>query len=398
MGVTNQNRSLGNQLWDLAGGRPSLDLPFADNKSLVDATTGANLVDFTRASSATYVGSDGLIKTAPPDVPRFDHDPATGESLGLLIEDPRTNLLTYSEQFDQWVIGGGSSVTANQAVAPDGTNTADRVQHTGSGSSWIRQDVLNVGTQYTATVYAKAVTPGTNDQFTFNIGGATNSDIKTATSEWQRFTWTATANANSFYINNGDDSFSTDVYFWGAQLEADSFPTSYIPTSDSTVTRAADVASIEGANFSSWYNQSEGTVFYEASAKSPGIPAALFNSGSFNSSSPRINVNVISGSLGGGGRTQVVVSNTQFDTGNMSTPSYSLGTIVKQASAFQIDNFAHCFQGGTVITDNSGTMPSTLSRVSIGFNWTSSYLNGHIARLAYWPDRLPDFTPQTITQ
>ncbi|QBP05806.1 hypothetical protein [Synechococcus phage S-B28] len=102
MGVTNQNRSLGNQLWDLAGGRPSLDLPFADNKSLVDATTGANLVDFTRASSGTYVGSDGLIKTTP------------------------VNLLTYSEQFDQWTVASNSVVTPNVAVAPDGTNTADQ--------------------------------------------------------------------------------------------------------------------------------------------------------------------------------------------------------------------------------------------------------------------------------
>jgi hypothetical protein len=72
----NQYNGLGNQLWDLAGNRPSLDLPFADNKSLVDATTGANLVDFTRASSGTYVDSEGVIRTAT------------------------TNLLLRSEEFD----------------------------------------------------------------------------------------------------------------------------------------------------------------------------------------------------------------------------------------------------------------------------------------------------------
>jgi hypothetical protein len=71
---------LGNQLWDLAGNRPSLDLPFADNKSLVDATTGANLVDFTRASSGTYVDSEGVIRTAT------------------------TNLLLRSEEFDQRLV------------------------------------------------------------------------------------------------------------------------------------------------------------------------------------------------------------------------------------------------------------------------------------------------------
>ena len=60
----NQYNGLGNQLWDLSGQRPTLDLRFAEDRTLVDATTGSNLVNFTRASSGTYVGSDGLIKTA----------------------------------------------------------------------------------------------------------------------------------------------------------------------------------------------------------------------------------------------------------------------------------------------------------------------------------------------
>ena len=75
-------------------GKPSLDLNFAGNKSLVDTTTEKNYVTFSRAQSgneATYIGSDGLIKYAAADEARFDHDPVTGESLGLLIEESRTN-------------------------------------------------------------------------------------------------------------------------------------------------------------------------------------------------------------------------------------------------------------------------------------------------------------------
>jgi hypothetical protein len=63
----------------------SLDLRFADKKTLTDRVSGTNLITFSRASSGTYVGSDGLIKTAVTDAPRFDHDPVTGESLGLLV-------------------------------------------------------------------------------------------------------------------------------------------------------------------------------------------------------------------------------------------------------------------------------------------------------------------------
>ena len=184
----------------------SLDLNFAKKRTLKDQASGNNLITFSRVSSGTYVDSDGLIKTTP------------------------VNLLTYSEQLDQWTIGGGSSVTANQAVAPNGTNTADRVQHGAGGSSWVRQQILTSGNTYTISVYAKAVTPGTNNQFSFNVGAGTNTDPFIATSEWQRFSATLTATGSLFYINNGDDSYSTDVYFWGAQVQTDSTVTDYIPT------------------------------------------------------------------------------------------------------------------------------------------------------------------------
>ena len=106
----------------------SLDLNFSQYKALTDSVSGTNLITFSRASTGTYVDSDGLIKTAVADAPRFDHDPVTGESLGLLIEEERTNLFTYSEEFDDatW-LKSNATVTANDAVAPDGTSTADKL-------------------------------------------------------------------------------------------------------------------------------------------------------------------------------------------------------------------------------------------------------------------------------
>ena len=82
-----------NSLWTAARAVPSLDLRFAENKSLTDAKTGASLVTFTRASTGTYVGSDGLLQSATTNEARFDHNPTTGESLGLLVEEARTNLV-----------------------------------------------------------------------------------------------------------------------------------------------------------------------------------------------------------------------------------------------------------------------------------------------------------------
>jgi hypothetical protein len=104
---------------------PSLDLNFAANKSLIDDISGNNLITFSRASTGTFVGSDGLIQTAASGVPRFDHTGATGESLGLLVEEARTNIATYSTDFSQAVWAkSNSTITANAATAPDGTLTA----------------------------------------------------------------------------------------------------------------------------------------------------------------------------------------------------------------------------------------------------------------------------------
>jgi len=83
-------------LWAKAGAVPSLDLRFADDKSLIDAVTGQQLVTHTRVGSGTFTDSAGTLQTAATNVPRFDHNPTTGESLGLLVEEARTNLLLNS--------------------------------------------------------------------------------------------------------------------------------------------------------------------------------------------------------------------------------------------------------------------------------------------------------------
>jgi hypothetical protein len=406
---------------------------------------GAQLEEGTTATD--YIPTGATISGAP----RFDHDPVTGESLGLLIEEARTNEIQYSDDVSNswWNKTALSTPTLVSSVNNPLQNAdAYRIRaNTASNASHYlhrnQSDLLGANTAYT---FSALVAPeGLNTEADygkvqlriFQIGGTSgvvNFDLNTGQSNpqdglsgqssttaawsisdygmepylngWYRvwMTFQVTGSTCSIGIVNIDDINASDAsgvhsyasngtagyYVAGIQVEEGSHKTSIIQTNGSTVTRAADVASITGTSFSSWYNQSEGTVFYKASAYFAGIPAALFSTGSSASLDPRINVNVISGSLGGGGRTQVNVSGIQFDTGNSSTPPYSLGTLVKQASAFQADNFAHCFQGGTVITDSSGTMPSTISRMDIGHNWVPSFINGHISRLAYFPTRKSD--------
>ena len=134
--------------------KPSLNLNFARSRALDPRIT------FTRSTIATYVGRDGLIKYAGVNEPRFDHDPDTLESLGLLIEESRTNIALYSQEFNNvyWNKSGGgnpgTAVTANQAVAPDGTITADYIDYTTAIAN-----SQNIERSYDNTPAGKTYTP-----------------------------------------------------------------------------------------------------------------------------------------------------------------------------------------------------------------------------------------------
>jgi hypothetical protein len=273
--------------------RPSLLLDFANTRSLDPRVT------FTRASGGTHFNAQGLLVTAGDNRPRFDHDPVTGQSLGLLVEEARTNLLLRSEEFDVSPWGPTrASITANvtATTAPDGTNTADKVVEdtTASATHIIAQAVsYTSGVTYTISIYAKAA-----ERTAFNLRASTQStfpgeailDLAAGTvmnvngtggivpvgNGWYRCSVTATASANGttgtgLYIRNGGTlSYTGDgtsgIYIWGAQLEAGAFPTSYVRTVDAQATRAADVASITGSNFSGWNNAAGGTILARYSA------------------------------------------------------------------------------------------------------------------------------------
>ena len=134
--------------------RPTLDLNFAATKVLDDRIT------FTRDSLGTYTDDMGIVKYASNNTPRFDHDPTTGESLGLLIEESRTNQFPYSSEFDNGAWNtSNSNATANQITAPDGTTSADKItaDATATEVRYINDDTsITSGNVYTQSVFAKA--------------------------------------------------------------------------------------------------------------------------------------------------------------------------------------------------------------------------------------------------
>ena len=403
--------------------RPSLLLDFANSKTLDPRIT------FTRASTATYTGYDGLIKTATSGQARFDHNPTTGESLGLLIEEARTNLLTYSENFDNaaWT-KLNAIVTANATTAPDGTLTADKlVENTVNTQHYVMESITSSNGAYTCSVYAKAgertiMFLGMSDGATalsgafFNLstlaitpstGGswsATSNTIQDMGNGWYHCIVTGTRGAGTVTtaqiypaLNTAGVSYTGDgtsgIYLWGAQLEAGAFATSYIPTVASQATRAADTAVMTGTNFSSWYRQDEGSVLCRTSVHTRG------------SSTNQV---VYIGPAGGAFGTGVYLSapSTQI-TLAPPAPPVNVNSFVADTtsttftSAFGLKNNSAILAVNNIlgIEDTSCTMPIA-DYLAIGkqgwLSATGTY-NGHIIKLAYYPKRLTNAELQSLT-
>ena len=426
-------RWVGNDLWRRARAVPSLDLQFADTKSLADAISGQNLVSFTRASTGTYVGSDGVLRSASVNEPRFDHNPTTGESLGLLVEEQRTNLLLRSEEFDNasWS-KTGSSATANSITSPNGLLTADKlVEDTSTGGHVFVQEISGLpdNTTYTASVFCKAAERnwvavtvvdklGIINRVWYNVAtgvqGTTNGTVSAFSATlfsngWYRLAVSAststgvgaagvrvslgTADNTAAYTGNG----TSGLYLWGAQLEAGSFPTSYIPTTTAAATRAADVAQITGTNFSSWYRQDEGSIYIS------GAPRYTYGGTNTFPRTFSISNNTTTTMIDGRNRVLSPFSDSGYAIadGGVTQATYdSARDTAGQAMciAYKVNSFAFSTGGTLSDSDTSGTVP-TVDRITLGSLANGlSVLNGTIRRLTYFPQRLPDSALQAITQ
>jgi hypothetical protein len=379
------------------------------------------------ASLDPYVPTPGAAPSSTAYYgPRFDYDPVTLLPRGLLVEEARTNQLTYSDQFDNAAWSKVRiTVTANANTSPDGTLNADTLTGSGGGTTSLSQIMYATGGSHTATIYAKAGTKSviqfSANTFAWGVDARANFDLQLGTlgtvdagltasiqnvgSGWYRCSVTATKAASAGALlwcivdspTAAREAAATagTLLTWGAQLEAGAFATSYIPTIASTVTRSADVATITGSLFSQWYNQPEGSFVLEADTFKPTTVSA----GSFfalnasdGTTAEQANIRFAGTNVGGlvwdGG-----VLQAGMDT------SYAANTPEKYALALRTNDFAFARNGAAPSTDTSGTLP-TVSRLSIGTNATASseFINGHIRSIRYVPVRAADFQLQALTE
>jgi hypothetical protein len=383
-------------------------------------------ITFTRATTATFVGSNGLIQTAAINAPRFDYNPITLAAKGLLIEEQRTNILLYSEQFDNaaWT-KSGSTISANATTAPDGTLTADKLQvaNTANSQKNVNRTIGAISTTYTDTVYAKASElnwliinqyDGSDRRTSFNLSNGTvgttaagtTATIEALPNGWYRCRASRVTGTGSIQLvinlANADNSavfvgvVGQGIFLWGVQREAGAFATSYIPTVASQVTRSADVATMTGTNFSSWFNPSEGT-FVASYGASPNLFATYLAA-----SNGVVSQNSIHFDNDSGGTMRSVYYSGSVAQATLSLGAYgAAGTVNTVASAYAVNDFAASRNGAAVVTDTSGALPISLTQLNIGADPSGAAVNvtnSHIRSIRYYNKRLYNQQLQTLSQ
>ncbi len=347
--------------------------------------------------------------TAAANEPVFDHNPVTGESLGLRIEESRANIWTYSE-FQSIAGLSRTALSDDFMFGPDGNYVAAQRFGNNSTLRLLYGKTVSATTQYTLSVFVKmddglapvfGSTTGSSalNDFALVMSGTAVSTALTVThvgNGLYRVSGTLTTGASNLG-NNGIVKYTTNsargFRVTGMQLETGAFATSYIKTEASQVTRAAASAVMTGTNFSSWYRQDEGTFYAEGRRNGTANTFPNLAVASDGTANNRILVSIYGGSnqpaldVVSGGATQCAITKT------------GVGTSVSEKvdGAYKTNDFALTADGAAVSVDTQGVLP-LVNQLRIGANATGTVsINGTIKKIAYYPARLPDAVLQAMT-
>jgi hypothetical protein len=402
------------------------------------------------ATTATAVNTyTPTLQVAAINAPRFDYNPTTRESLGLLLEQASTNNQLYSSNFDNaaWT-KTQTSITTAIDISPDGTQNAQlmTLSTTSAAHTLVSANFATyvASTTYTVSIYAKAygstsryitfgVTRGSNDLIgalcNFDLVGGTagtaligssSSYIASATSNiqpvgngWYRCSVTYTTSSSGSYIINmyvvASNTATTSITFpsfagngfdgyliWGAQYEAAPSATSYIANTAGTATvRTVDSASMTGTNFTSWYNYSGGTVYVEAASGNPTTvisPTSVW----FTDGSTANQIGVYLSTSGVS--TYAKVNNVTVQTLNVSLPSASVAnTFYKTAWYYSAAGNGVSSVGQTATTYATAIVAPAITTLNLGSQAGSSLINGRIKKFAYYPAVLTNTQIQSLS-
>jgi hypothetical protein len=349
--------------------------------------------------------------------------------LGALLEVLGTNIATYSEDFSNSVWYKNNCLNAVDAVvAPDGTTTADRVYYSFNAIGGIQRTFAATAGQLNS--FSVFVKKNTERWFRIRISqdasirydawfdldngvpgsataGISRVRMEPVGNDWYRCHVSCTSTITSVYIEfgpcNGDGELTgytgDSTYIWGAQFENNRyFCSSYVKTEASSVTRSRDDLIFLNSEYGNWMgNMSEGTVLIHLTRDNH-----FSNTGyglAFTDNTPDVN-NLIQTPFiysGGLGVIRVNVGGTgQFSDNNLlfpNSPAVDYGPR-KLAFAFKQDDMARAHNGGSLLTDTAGSLPTALDRFVVSFN--QAFI-GHVKQFMFWPTRLDNQTIQDLT-
>jgi hypothetical protein len=296
-------------------------------------------------------------------------------------------------------------VTENQTNSPSGVSSADRIVFpavSGAGAYSLVNQFFSqsAGVAYNASIYLRGLVGGEKVWWAWTPNGVTYVRKECVlTTSWQRFDFTYTSIAGNNFIQLGVDlrdasqsaQSAQTIFAWGAQLEAGSFPTSYIPTTTAAVVRSADVCSITGSAFSRFYNQSEGTIVASGLTNRPNNDAGaeIFRSND-GTSNNRIQIgmtNIATQAV----RPFITASGTT--TYSSTNGTASVGVERKIGTAYKTDDAISAFNGTLGTLDTTVTLPTNTNQ-AILFSGLGS---GTISSLRYFKKRLSNAKLQSLT-
>lgn len=389
---------------------------YAATASAVTYETTPRSVDQVITTSAAYYA------------PRFDYDPSTLAPAGLLVEEQRINYAQYSQNFGTgWTSPGGATTitTASGVTSPDGTsqmalltqtNTSGLIYGnstglTTTGTNYVSSGYFKAGASSPAPYFEVAFTDVSGSYAIAYFNSSTGAYVTSAAARGSIVSYGSTLISNGIWrcwvvasfttittglrslLNVASDTSGNTVagqtgYVWGAQVEAGSFPTSYIPNpTASTVTRTADVVTFGGVPLAA-LNGAAGTFFVQTTDAATGNPNTETLVGSQDTSSQPF---YYTGSSGGTNQAKTWNGSTVINTGNL-----TISSPVRAGLAWSPGGRSIVANGGTVVSDTAAFLrvPITTGTLGSDQSGTNHFLNGHVASVAAYTKNLPGPTLQ----
>ncbi len=359
----------------------ALHYPFITSKSLV-ASVGPTLTCTRALATATRRNSSGIVEAVAANTARFDHD-KDGNSLGLLIEEARTNIALHSNDWTDAVYTATNITPLKDATGPDGVGNSASTLTADANDGTITQAITVASAEFTTSVWMKRKT-GTG---TVEITDNDFTNATDITSDINSLTWTQVGSITRTQANpivgirlgtNGDE---VEVAY--LQTEAGDFSTSPIETAAATVTRNKD--DVQSSDVS-WYSSTGGALYacYSQPILSLSGYAVQLSDNSASDYAGILAHNVL-GRIRG-----LVLSGGGIQADLVASSVLSAGVLSYQVLSF-LDNDFELFYDGTrkATGDQSGVVPVGISALHVGQSWSeASQLNGHIAEIRYYNTRL----------